>query len=203
MRIELRDENRRRIGRLEADAALRPTRVGVMPRPAAAAPTANGAVPAAPAAPQREVFLNWDTAVDDAGQLRRCVVCGCNDMFREKAFPQVTGFVVILAFVGAIVGALGLATNLPVLFTMIAVLVLDIAILIFSKRRLVCYRCRTSYHELPIARYHRPWDRALADRYPAPRVEAVRASPSATAATALVSSPPPSRAGGREQESLA
>jgi hypothetical protein len=164
MRIELRDGNRRRIGRLEADAALRPTRVSVVPR--------NGAV-----AEQREVFLNWDTAVDDAGKIRRCIACGCSDLFREKAFPQVTGFVVILAFVGAIVGALGLATNMPVMLTMIAVLVLDIAILVFSKRRLVCYRCLTSYHELSIARYHHPWDRGTAERYPAPALAPPPAAP--------------------------
>jgi hypothetical protein len=36
----------------------------------------------------------------------------------------------------------------------------------------VCYRCRTSYHDLPIARYHRSWDRGVADRYPAPGAEA-------------------------------
>ena len=48
------------------------------------------------------------------------------------------------------------------------VLLLDSAVLLFSRRRLVCYRCRTSFHGLPIARYHRPWDRATADRHPLP-----------------------------------
>jgi hypothetical protein len=54
------------------------------------------------------------------------------------------------------------------LAAMALVLVADVAILAFSRRRLVCYRCRTSYHELPIARYHRTWDRATAERHPAP-----------------------------------
>jgi hypothetical protein len=149
MRIELRDEQRRPIGRIAVDPALRPTRVTVV--------DAN-----------REVFLNWDLAVDDAGHLRRCVACGCNDLFLEKTFPQVTGIVVVLAFAGAVVGTLGLATTPPVLAAMTLVLVLDIGILLFSRRRLACYRCGTSYHELPIARYHARWDRATADRYPAP-----------------------------------
>ena len=153
MRIELRDESRRRIGRIEVDPALRPTRV------MAAGGRSSG---------DREVFLNWDTALDDAGQLRRCVGCGCTDMFREKAFPQVTALVVVLAFIGAIIGALGLATNLPVLILMACVLVLDVAILVFSRRRLVCYRCRSTYHNLPIARYHRAWDRSKAERFPLP-----------------------------------
>ena len=88
-------------------------------------------------------------------------------MFREKAFPQVTGFVVVLAFAGAIIGALGYATP-PVLVAMAAVLVLDIAILFFSHVRLVCYNCRTSYHGIRIARYHRSWDRTTADRFTKP-----------------------------------
>ena len=169
MRIELRDERRRRVGRIEVDPAERPTRVSVLrqgrPEPG-------------------EAFLNWESSVDDAGQIRRCVACGCHDLFREKAFPQVTGFVVVMAFVGAVVGLFGLATNLPVLIIMVAVLVLDVVILLFSRRRLVCYRCRTSYHQLPIARYHRTWDRALADRHPMPAVEPTELRPLSAPATA-------------------
>lgn len=149
MRIELRDAARRKVGRIEADPAGRPTRVDVQDS-------------------DREVFLDWDTALDDAGHLRRCVVCSGPDLFRAKAFPQVTGFVVVLAFAGATIGALGLATTPPILIAMVFVLVADIAILLLSRQRLVCYRCRTSYHDLPIARYHRRWDRSIAERHTPP-----------------------------------
>src|SRR5690554_463562 len=129
MRIELRDNQRRRIGRVRIDDGSQPTRVTTTDT-------------------RREVFLNWDTAVDDSGRLRRCVACGCGDLFTEKAFPQVTGIVVVLAFAGAIAGAAGFATNVPVLIVMSIVLALDVGILLFSRRRLVCYACRTSYHGL-------------------------------------------------------
>lgn len=164
MRIEWRDDRRRKIGRVEADPAARPTRAPIIER--------------GQPAPTREAFLQWEGALDDAGQLRKCLACGCGDLFKEKAFPQVTGLVIVLAFVGAIVGALGLATNLPVLVLLMAVLVLDVAILVFSSRRLVCYRCRTSFHDVAIARYHRSWDGSMADRYPAPSgAEQRRAAP--------------------------
>lgn len=146
MRIELRDADRRKIGRIEVDPARRPTRVRVQES-------------------DREVFLDWEAALDDAHHLRHCIVCGCPDLFATKAFPQITGVVVILAFAGAIIGALGLATTPPILIAMTCVLVADVAILIFSRKRLVCHRCRTSYHQLPIARYHRRWDRAVAERH--------------------------------------
>jgi hypothetical protein len=130
---------------------------------------------------QREVFLSWETALDDAGHLRRCVACGCPDVFREKAFPQVTGFIVFLAFAGAGFGTiafiLGFPMTTPVLAAMATVLVLDTGILLFTRQRLACYRCRTSYHGLPIARYHEPWDRSVADRYPAPEGGTAARSP--------------------------
>ncbi len=150
MRIELRDASRRRIGRIEVDPARRPTRV-----------TVDGGNP-------REVFLDWDGAVDDAGHLRRCVACGCDDLFRTKAFPQITGVVVGAAFVGAVLGGLGFATTPPILAAMVAVLVADVAILLLSKQRLVCHGCRTSYHEVRIARYHRVWDRSVAEHHAPP-----------------------------------
>ncbi|MHC4217612.1 MAG: hypothetical protein ACYSU7_04065 [Planctomycetota bacterium] len=148
MRIDVRDAERRGIGRIEVDPARRPTRVRLEDT-------------------GRDVFLDWDTALDDAHRLRRCVVCGCNDLFKAKAFPQITGFVVVLAFAGAIVGALQLVDTLT-LIAMVVVLVADVSILLFTRQRLVCHRCRSSYHGLPIARYHRRWDRAVAERHAPP-----------------------------------
>jgi hypothetical protein len=148
MRIDVRDAQRHRLGRIEVDPARRPTRIRLETT-------------------DREVFLDWDTALDDAKHLRRCVVCGCNDLFRAKAFPQITGFVVVLAFAGAVLGALG-RVNTPTLIAMVVVLVADVSILLFSRQRLVCHHCRSSYHGLRIARYHRRWDRAVAERHAPP-----------------------------------
>lgn len=131
---------------MEIDPAARPTRVAV-------------------AESDREVFLGWDGALDDAGHLRRCVACGGTGMFRTKSFPQITLFVVVLAFAGAVVAALGYAADPRVLSALVVVLVVDVAILLFSRPLLVCYRCRSTYAKLPIARYHRRWDRREAERY--------------------------------------
>ncbi len=148
MIVRMRDQFRRRLGRIVLPADARPTRARLEDS-------------------DREVFLHWDGAVDDAGKLRRCLACSCQDLFQERAFPQVTAFVVVLAFAGAVISILGLATP-PILIAMCIVLVLDLAIFLFSKRRLVCYRCRTSYRATPIARYHRSWDRTVAEKYPPP-----------------------------------
>lgn len=161
MRIDVRDDQRRRLGRIEIDPAERPTRVRLEQT-------------------GREVFLDWDRALDDASQLRRCVVCGCPDLYRSKAFPQVTVLVVVLAFAGAAIGTLGLATTPLVFGAMVAVLAADVSILIFARPRLVCHRCRSSYHGLAIARYHRGWDRAVAERHAPSAPAAPRRSPRLT-----------------------
>jgi hypothetical protein len=149
MRIELHDEQRQLVGEVEIDAAEQPSRARM-------------------ANENREVFLNWDIAIDDAGQLRRCLACGCRDMFREKVFPPIIGVIVVLNYAGLLIGVFGGAENVLVRIGMIVLLVLGLIVLLYSKTRLVCYTCRTSYYDLLIARYHRSWDRAIADRHPAP-----------------------------------
>jgi hypothetical protein len=147
MRITLRDQFRRPLGRLEVDPIARPVRATI-------------------AETGREVFLQWDSAIDDGGHLRRCVACGCPDLFHEKAFPVITSVIVVLAFLGAAVGLLGFADRPVVLAVLSAVLVADIAVFTLSRRHLVCYRCHSAYPGEPIARYHRGWDRGVAERHP-------------------------------------
>lgn len=146
MRIEIRQENRKRIGRVEVDSSARPTR----------AQTLDG---------EHEVFLEWEAALDDSNRLRRCVVCGCRDLYVVRTFPQLTGFVVVLAFAGAAVGILGLAENPLVLAALVVVLILDIASLVFSRRKLVCYHCRSTYSDVEIARHLRSWDIEIANKF--------------------------------------
>lgn len=167
MRVDVRDsDTRQRIGWVELDPADRPTKVPVLPTPG---PPDSPDSP--PPAPGREVFLHWDAALDDAGKLRKCLICGGHDLFIARIFPQLTGFVVVLAFAGAAIGILGLAENPLVLALLVIVLIMDIASFTFRKHRLVCYRCRTSYANIEISRHFRPFDRAVAERYPPPRKE--------------------------------
>jgi hypothetical protein len=149
MRIDLRDVDGRRLGRVEVDPARRPNLVRATPP--------DGGEP-------REQFLNWDGAIDDAGRLRKCLCCGCGSLYRAKALPQVTPFVVVLAFAGAAVGLLGYAADPRGLAALVVLLVLDIATLVFARPRLVCYRCGTVYARHRIARYFRPWERSEAER---------------------------------------
>ncbi len=150
MRIELRNLAGKRLGHIEADASLRPARVPLVPtstRPLRA-----------------DVFLRWDEALDDAGSLRKCVVCGCDELYVRKNMPQVTPFIILLAFIGALVAALGLANHPATVALLILLLVVDVATLFVARRHLHCYRCRSTFLGAHIARYMRPWDRTIAER---------------------------------------
>jgi hypothetical protein len=145
MQIDVRDQDGTRLGRVELDEAARPLRI----RPPLA---------------DRDVFLDWDGAVDDAGHLRSCVVCGHPRVYRARSLPQMTPFVVLLALGLAMIALLGFATSPAFLALLAVVLVLDIGVLVLARTRLVCYRCGSVYERLGIARYHRHWDPAVAER---------------------------------------
>ncbi|MBM43898.1 MAG: hypothetical protein CMJ36_02645 [Phycisphaerae bacterium] len=151
MRILIQQPGRRATS-LDVDPQRRPTRVRT-------------------AEDDRDVYLDWDQALDDEGRLRHCLVCG-KGIYKRKAFPQVTGFVVVLAFALALVGLLGFADDIPLLIGMTVVLLIDVGILLFAGTHLECYGCHASYRSIPIAPWHRPWDRNEAARHADDRGEA-------------------------------
>lgn len=139
--LELRDEHRRPLGRTRVDAQARPVRVRV-----------RGATG------EHEVFLQWDGAVDDAGQLRTCVACGCPHLYRQRSLPSFTPFVLVLAAAGFVVGVMGYSNDPIVLAALIALLALDVGALVFARTLLVCYRCRSRYGRARVARYIGRWN---------------------------------------------
>lgn len=145
MRVILRNLDREQLGTIELVPAETPSKVE----------TDLG----------RVVFLDWERSQDDEGHLRRCLSCGGDTLYRHRRFPQITGFIAVLALALGLGGILGLATGWPVFIAMLIVLTLDIAILFLSPETLECYRCRSSFRNLDIARYHERWDRGVAARF--------------------------------------
>lgn len=145
MRVDIRTIPGERLGRVEIDGDAHPVRIR-------------------PPQSDHDLYLDWENAVDDAGHLRRCVTCGHDRLYRSRSLPQLTPFVVVCAFAGAVIGILGASTNPLVLGLLAVLLVLDVGVLLLSRSRLICYRCRTVYDRLPIARYHKGWDPRIAER---------------------------------------
>jgi hypothetical protein len=138
MRMILRNADRRSLGAVTVEQGETPTKVR----------TDRG----------REVFLQWEGALDDGGHLRRCPACSGDSLYRHRRFPQVTGFIVVLALALGLASILGITSGLPLLIAMVLVLGLDVGILLLSPESLQCYRCCSSFMDTPIAPYHRRWD---------------------------------------------
>lgn len=123
------------------------------------------------------ITLDWDRALDDQKHLRRCPVCGCNDLFVRKELPQVTALVaIVLAAVVAMV-LLGLQQVWWAIGVLVVVAALDLGIFLFAKRVLECYRCRSVFRDVPVPRGHPRWEAATADRYRREREAAMAGLP--------------------------
>ncbi len=131
-------KGKQKTGEFEVDVEKQPTTIVIEPS-------------------ENELFLKWDSTIDDSKRIRGCIVCE-GDLYKEQMFPQVTGIVIVLAFACAVAGILGLVTTWVMLLAMSLVLVLDILILFVVKVRLLCYRCNTRFSYTTIAQYHKPWD---------------------------------------------
>ena len=142
MKVQIRDRSRRPVGVASVDPAQRPTRVRAV--------AADGS--------EHEVSLDWERAIDDGGSLRSCVTCGCPHIYRRRRLPTFAPFALVLAGAGVVAAVLGYSSDPLVLSAMVALVVLDLAVLALGRRQLVCYRCGTVYGHVAIARYHRPWD---------------------------------------------
>ena len=111
------------------------------------------------------ISLDWDRAIDDEHHLRHCPVCGCPDLYVARAVPTMAGFaaVVLAGVVALVLLGSGLAAVGLIVFGV--VLAVDLAVQLFTSRRLVCYRCRSEFRGLPIRRDQRAWDSVVAERY--------------------------------------
>tara|TARA_B100001059_G_C17820261_1_gene577808 strand:+ start:59 stop:760 length:702 start_codon:yes stop_codon:yes gene_type:complete len=144
MQIDLNDLSRRRLGRVSLEPEARPPRASIAPG-------------------DEEVFLDWEGTLDDSGNLRRCLACGSDHLFRIKTLPSVTPIFVILAFAGTAVSLFGYANNPIILAALILVMIAELVILMVSRTKLVCYRCRSRYSNTQIARYHLPFNQQIAE----------------------------------------
>lgn len=141
MVVHAREADRTKLGTAEVSLDERPPRLRV-----------------GPPGSERDLFLDWERAIDDGGHLRKCILCGCESLHRTRSLPRVTPIVLVLGLTIVAVGLAGYGTPPLLVVSAIAASVIDLAFLLLGKVRLACYRCRSTFTGMPIARYHRWWD---------------------------------------------
>ena len=113
------------------------------------------------------VSLNWDRALDDAGLLRHCPVCGCADLYRRKRLPRLMVVALVLALTATAMRWYGaqLQQWLPVAVVAVLMVAADIGVWRFVKPMMVCYRCRAEYRDAVIPNGVGRWEAGVAERY--------------------------------------
>jgi len=114
---------------------------------------------------------------------RRCLVCGCDDLWRQKDFPQRLG--VAMVALGAVLSTIAFALYMPVtaLGVLLGFALVDLLLFTFMKDVLVCYRCHARYRDAVLDDDHPRFNLETAERYrqEAARLEESRRAPAGTA----------------------
>lgn len=110
-------------------------------------------------------------SVDELTQPERCIACGCEDLWRQKDFPQRVG--VALVALGALLSTIAWAYVRPVwaIGILMAFALLDWLLFVLMKDVVVCYRCGAQYRNVQPDEEHPRFNLETAERY---RQEATR-----------------------------
>jgi hypothetical protein len=142
-------------------------------RPARATPSAGGELSC--------THCHWSRPVGKEERLeegpRRCLVCGCDDLWRQKDFPQNVGLAIVA--LGAILSSLFWWKHMPLtsLGILLAFALADMVLFMVMKDVLVCYRCKARYLDVPPDASVGAYSLDTAERY---RQEAARIDQSQT-----------------------
>lgn len=79
------------------------------------------------------------------GQPQQCLVCGCEDLWRQKDFPQKLG--VLMVALGALLSTIAIAFYYPAtaLGILLAFAFADLLLYVLMPDVLVCYRCQARH----------------------------------------------------------
>lgn len=101
----------------------------------------------------------------EAGVPTKCGVCGCQDLWRQKDFPQGLGLLIV--GIGIILSTIAWYRLEPALAIgiLMAFAGLDLLLYTFMKDMLVCYRCRARHRRTALDDSHPNFDLEVAERY--------------------------------------
>lgn len=100
-----------------------------------------------------------------AGNLTRCRICGCEDLWRQKDFPP--GLGLFFVAMGIILSSAAWAWHQPViaLGVLMGFALIDLLLYTFMGDMLVCYRCRSRHRKAVMHDQHAKFDLETDERY--------------------------------------
>jgi hypothetical protein len=97
--------------------------------------------------------------------LTKCLVCGCDDLWRQKDFPPALGL--LFVGLGILFSSIAWYLHLPVvaLGILMGFAMIDMLLYTFMGDMLVCYRCRSRHRKGSMSDDHPKFDLETAERY--------------------------------------
>ncbi len=112
----------------------------------------------------REYTLRDTTALVRNHTLQNCALCGGEEMYIRKNFPQITGLLIVV--VAGLISILYLRTNTALAYGVLAAaLLIDVIIYYLIGVVTVCYRCQTEYWGASRSKNHDWFDLATSEKY--------------------------------------
>ena len=112
---------------------------------------------------------SWNRIIDikqfDGETPTECLVCDCDDLWRQRDFPQWAGLTIIGL---QIIISTVLWANYMIIaaFSVMGVCALaDLVLFAMMSDMLVCYRCGARHRKMPIGEDHPNFDLEVAERY--------------------------------------
>ncbi|MEZ6126371.1 MAG: hypothetical protein R3C49_24865 [Planctomycetaceae bacterium] len=101
----------------------------------------------------------------DGAYCRRCRICGCTDLWRQKDFPPALGL--LFVGTGALLSTIAWSQHMPktALGVLMAFALIDMLLYTFMGDMLVCYRCRARHRRTDLDDGHIPFNLELNERY--------------------------------------
>lgn len=117
----------------------------------------------------------WTKAVEErdysADAPHRCLICGCDDLWRQKDFPPQLGLAIVAAGIISSTVAVAYMMSTVAIGILMAFALADMLLFSLMSDALVCYRCHARYRGAVIGKDHPKFDLELNERY---RQEAAR-----------------------------
>lgn len=99
------------------------------------------------------------------GNLVRCRICGCEDLWRQKDFPP--GLGLLMAGTAATLSIIAYAMYMPILALAILMAAALVDMILYSRMgdMLVCYRCKSRHRKTAMHDEHPTFDLETEERY--------------------------------------
>ncbi len=103
-------------------------------------------------------------AMRERNMVDRCAICGCEELFIRKDFPQRLGLLIVIVF--GLAAIYYFRIDVRIAWSILAgAVLLDLAIYAFVGRVTTCYACRAEYRKVTPNPRHEGFDLATSEKY--------------------------------------